>query len=99
MDEQCKDHQVRGPAVKRSDKPAKMHFGHDEAHALEGGFCRRPVIQKEQNSGDHLDRKQEQRHPAEVVPDGVPMNRNGFLAKPTPQSLAADAVVQPGFVC
>ncbi len=77
--ERGKDHQVGRPGVDGANQPAKLHPGHDVLHALEGFVRSGPVVQKQQNPGQHLDDEQEESDAAKEVPIGEPVQRNGFL--------------------
>src|SRR5687768_11219589 len=82
--------------MERSDEPTEMDLGHDELNALKGGFRRGAVIEKKEDAGDDLNRKQEQRHAAEVIPNGVPVNGNRLFANQFLQRCATDSLIQPG---
>jgi hypothetical protein len=69
VDQHAENHQRRAPRVQAADQPAEMRLGHDEAHALERRVGGRPVIDHQQNAGDHLVEKQKQRQAAERVPE------------------------------
>src|SRR5262249_228612 len=76
VDEQYGYKHICRPAVDRSDQPAETNFSHDELNALKCVFRAWTVIEQQENSCHNLHGKKKQRHPAEVIPDGVTMKRN-----------------------
>src|SRR5205814_4043291 len=79
--EQRRDHQVRRPAMDRSNQPPEFNFGDDELNALESILSARTIIKQQQNAGDDLNAKQEHRHAAEVVPDRMTMEWNFLFVR------------------
>ena len=51
-------------------EPAERHARHDETDALVGLRGARPVVQQQQGARDDLHEEEEQRHPAQEIPDG-----------------------------
>src|SRR2546425_5175221 len=96
MDEQGKGHQISRPRVNRTDQPAKLHFGHEKLYGLVGLAGAGPVIEKKQNSRGDLNQEEEKRHPAEVIPNRVPVNRHLFFLGKLLQLLQTDPFVKPG---
>src|SRR5215510_6727985 len=81
--------------MERTHQPTEPHLGHDELHTFKCGFGAGSVIQEQQNAGRHLNREKKQRHAAEVIPDGVSVNRDGFMGRKGSKSLQPKSLVQP----
>ena len=71
--------EAEGIRIVRMAIDGGINFSDYELDALERVLRTGPVVQKQQNSGDHLHNKKEQRHAAEVIPDGMAMKWNFFL--------------------
>ncbi len=90
------DQQVGRPAVDVANQPAELHLRDDELDALVGFGGARPVVEQQQDAGEHLDAEQEQRHPAEVVPDFLRVDRHAFLGDEVPHAAQIEPLVEPG---
>ncbi len=64
-----------------TDQPSELDLRHDELNAFESAAGRRPVIHQQKDAGEYLDDEQEERHAAEVIPDGVAMERHPLVAE------------------
>ena len=71
--------EVGSPRVNRPDEPAERHVGHDVLNALESLRRARPVVEEQEDSRRDLYEEEKQRHPAEVVEERVPVNRDPLL--------------------
>src|SRR5215472_885341 len=79
----------------RTNEPAKFDLCHDVLHTLEGFVRSRAVVEKQQNSGEDLDHKKEQRDAAKEVPVRKPVKGNRLMAQRSDQIIPAEAIVQP----
>src|SRR6185436_3994334 len=67
----------------------------DELDALEGGFGTRPVVQQQKNSGADLHAEEKQGHAAEVIPDGMAMNRDFLLTRELGYRTKPQTIIEP----
>src|SRR5215510_9974811 len=81
--------------MQRAHKPAETHVGHDELNTLKRSFSTRPVIEEQQDSSRDLDGEEKKRHPAEVVPDRMSMDRDCLLGRKQTNGLESKPLVQP----
>src|SRR5215475_5801219 len=81
--------------MERAHQPTEAHLGHNELHTFKCGFRAWTVVQEQQNAGQHLNRKKKQRHAAEVIPDGLPVNGNCFMCGKGSNCFQPNPVVQP----
>src|SRR5205823_2966089 len=79
VNEQRRNHQIRGPAMNRANQPAEFYFGDNELDALEGVLGAGTIIEKKQDSGCDLDGEEKERHPAKVVPDRLAVDWDFLL--------------------
>src|SRR5438270_13845340 len=79
----------------RANQPAELYLRHDVLDALKCLILSGTVVEKQQNSGQHLDNEQEQRDAAEEIPVRPAMDRNRFLAQGSKQFVPAEALVEP----
>ena len=87
--------QVRRPAMDRPDQPPEFDARHDEAHALEGFSNGRAIVEHQQDAGYDLDRNQEERDAAEVIPARGRVNRNCFVFDDFVNRAEVDPFAQP----
>jgi hypothetical protein len=73
-------HQVGGPGVRRTDEPAEVHHERDLADGLIG-IGAGPIVDQQQDAGEALDDKQEQRNAAPVVPEGLGVRGNCLVSR------------------
>src|SRR5262249_47501597 len=95
MRERERDQQVRGPAVDVANQPAELHLRDDELDALVRFGGARQIVEQEQDAGEDLDAEQKQRHPAEVVPDLLRVNRDALLGDEVPDLGEIEPLVDP----
>ena len=81
-----RDQQIGRPAVDVANQPAELHLRDDELHALVGFLGARPVVEEQQNAGGDLDAEEKQRHPAQVVPDLLRVDRDALLGDEVPHA-------------
>ena len=93
------DHQIGRPGMDGSNKPAKLHPGHDVLHALKCLVGAGAVIQQQQDAGEHLDHEQEQRDAAEEVPVGEAVRGNGLVAQRSNELFEMKPFVEPANDC
>ena len=83
--------------MNRSNQPTKLDLCHDELDALECVLGAGAVIKEQEYSGDNLDCEKEQRHAAEVIPDGMPVNRDFLLLGQLGEGTDRQPIVDPVF--
>src|SRR3989338_11603087 len=96
MDENGRDREIRGRGVDGADEPSELDLGHDEPHGLERALGPRAVIQQEQDAADDLDADEGEGDAAPVVPDGVPVDRDGLVGGEIRQRAERVAVPEEG---
>ena len=89
------DQQIRRPAVDVANQPAELHLRDDELHALVGFGRARPVVEQQQDAGEHLHAEQEQRHAAEVVPDLLRVDRHALFGDEVADVAQVEPFVEP----
>src|SRR5262245_53944530 len=95
MNKQYRDQYVCRPAMNRADQPTESDFRHDELDTFESVLRTGPVIKQQQDSRYDLNRKQEQGHSSEVVPDRMPMNWNFLFPGEPCYDVQAKTSVEP----
>lgn len=80
----------------RANKPTELDVGHDELDAFVRLFSAGPVVEGQQDSGRHLDPEQKERHPAEIIPDGMTMDRDDLLPDEMSERPEIDSLFEPG---
>src|SRR5262249_51457090 len=89
------DHEVGAPRMDGADQPAELDLRHEEAHALVRFVGAGAVVEEQQDAGRHLHAEQEQRHPAPVVPEGMPMDGHFLVLGELAQRRKPEALVEP----
>src|SRR5574337_528190 len=80
----------------RANKPTELDFGHDKLNTLVRLFAAGPVVEGQQDPGSHLNPEEKERHPAEVIPDGMAMNRDYLFLDEMPERPEIDSLFEPG---
>ena len=78
-----------------ANKPPELDPGHDELHALVSFGRGGPVVEQKQDSGHHLDGKEEEGHAAEVVPERAGVDRDGLVRDELLDRSQAQPFIQP----
>ena len=78
-----------------ANQPAKLHAGHDVLDALVSLVGARPVIQQQQDAGEHLDDEEEERDAAEKIPVGEAMRGDGLMLERGDQPFQIKPFIEP----
>ena len=78
-----------------ANQPAELHLRDDELDAFVGFGRARAVVEQQENAREHLHAEQEHRHPAEVVPDLLRVNRHALFGDEMADAAQVDPLVQP----
>src|SRR5204863_5859225 len=89
------DQQIRRPAVHVANQPPEFDLRDDELHRLVRFGRARPVIEEEENAGEDLYAEEEHRHPAQVVPDLLRVDRDALLFDEMPDLAQIEPFIQP----
>src|ERR1051326_1780207 len=93
--EQSRDHEVGRPTVYGAYEPAELHVRHDELYALERVLGARSVVEQQEDARADLHREEEERHAAEVVPDGLAVERDFLVARDLGGGTQRQPLVEP----
>ncbi len=94
MHEDGEQHQVGGPGMRRTDEPAEVHDEGDLANRFVG-FRTGAVIDQQQYAGKALDKEEEQRDAAPVIPERLGVNGNRLVVREGSQLGEAQALIDP----
>ncbi len=87
------DHQVGTPGVDAADKPAKVHFIHNEQDTVVGCIWGRLVVEREQNTGNDLDHEEKEGDSSQII--GADRARNFHMKQGPHQRAQSITFVQP----
>ncbi len=90
------DHQVGRPVVDRANEPAELHLGHQELDRLVRVLGARSVVEEQKDTGDHLNEEEEESHPPQIIPEGVPVDGDFFLLGELADLGKTQTFVEPG---